>query len=167
MNTVWSESYYTIWFLTRREGNQRLLQSPGMFLWSKQGNRTLGKQLGCPRKWFWGRTIWGGEKARWSIVQASRGMPLCPKGTCAATAMGGARDCTLHVGLAQSPPWGWGGGEVLRHSEPCKNWDWKVQSLRSVRLSGTSEFCWLSSHFAALAYICQPRPGSSYSQAEW
>lgn len=41
-----------------------------------QGNRTLGKQLGCPRKWFWG----GGEqKARWSIIQASQVRPRAPK----------------------------------------------------------------------------------------
>lgn len=54
---------------------------PWVLLWSLQGNRTLGKQLGGPRKRFWG----GGEgvgKARWSIIQASHVRPPRPKGTC-------------------------------------------------------------------------------------
>lgn len=62
MNTVWSKSYYTIWFLTRGEGLETVTK-PWVLLWSWQGNRTLGKQLGCPRKWFRGAGR-GGRKGQ-------------------------------------------------------------------------------------------------------
>lgn len=49
MNTVWSESYYTIWFLGRGGRELETVTKPWVLLWSRQGNKTLGKQLRCPR----------------------------------------------------------------------------------------------------------------------
>lgn len=47
-----------------------------MLLWSSQGNRTLGKQLGCPRKGLWG---WGvgreGEVVNYTSIPRDAPMP--------------------------------------------------------------------------------------------
>lgn len=97
-------------------------------------------------------------------------MPPGPKGTSSVTAMGGARTARCNAGMVRPCQGiGWGRGK----------WRGSVAFLALQRFelqSSETQGGWPdgdkgpptpgSRHSAALAYVCQPRVCSSYSQAE-